>query len=34
MWVSAAEGERFAKIVEKVTNKIKKLGPNNKFKKS
>jgi len=26
-WVSAAEGVRFAQIIEKVTNDIKKLGP-------
>lgn len=32
-WVSAAEGGRFAQIVEKVTKDIKKLGPLNYFKK-
>ena len=32
-WVSAAEGDRFAQIVEKVTKDIKKLGPLNYFKK-
>lgn len=32
-WVSAAEGARFAKIVEKVTNDIKKLGPLTYFHK-
>ena len=26
-WVSAAEGPRFAQIVERVTNDIKRLGP-------
>ena len=26
-WVSAGEGERFAEVVTKVTNDIKKLGP-------
>ncbi|MCP4764173.1 MAG: hydrogenase iron-sulfur subunit [archaeon] len=30
-WVSAAEGEGFAKIITKVTNKVKKLGPNRLF---
>ena len=32
-WVSAAEGEGFAKIIRKVTEKVKKLGPNKIFKK-
>ncbi len=32
-WVSAAEGDRFAQIVEKATKDIKKLGPLNYFKK-
>ncbi|UCG92871.1 MAG: hydrogenase iron-sulfur subunit [candidate division WOR-3 bacterium] len=32
-WVSAAEGARFAKIIEKVTNDIKKLGPLTYFHK-
>lgn len=27
-WVSAAEGARFAEIVQEVTEKVKKLGPN------
>jgi coenzyme F420-reducing hydrogenase delta subunit len=31
MWVSAAEGERFSNLVKKVTNSIKKLGPNTQF---
>ena len=26
-WISAGEGERFANIIEKVTNDIKKIGP-------
>ena len=26
-WVSASEGNRFAEVVTKVTNDIKKLGP-------
>lgn len=33
MWSSASEGERFATLVEKVTEKIKELGPNKKFEK-
>jgi len=33
-WVSASEGERFARIVEKVTADIKKLGPARKLVKS
>jgi len=32
-WVSAAEGERFAKIVRKVVKKIQKLGPIKKLVK-
>ncbi|MEO0025902.1 MAG: hydrogenase iron-sulfur subunit, partial [candidate division WOR-3 bacterium] len=32
-WVSASEGERFAKLVTEVTEKVKKLGPNRKLKK-
>jgi len=32
-WVSASEGDRFAKLVEKVVNEIKKLGPIKKFVK-
>lgn len=32
-WVSAAEGGRFAQIVEKITNEIKKLGPAKKIVK-
>ncbi|TFH31283.1 MAG: hydrogenase iron-sulfur subunit [Promethearchaeota archaeon] len=31
-WVSAAEGEGFAKIVRKVTERVRKLGPNKRFK--
>ena len=32
-WVSAAEGGRFAKIIEKVTDDIRKIGPFTYFKK-
>ena len=32
-WVSAAEGEGFAKIIKKVTDRAKKIGPNLKFQK-
>jgi F420-non-reducing hydrogenase iron-sulfur subunit len=32
-WVSAAEGVRFANIIEKVTNDIKKLGPLTYFRR-
>lgn len=32
-WVSAAEGIRFANIIEKVTNDVKKLGPLTYFKR-
>jgi len=32
-WVSAAEGARFAEIIKKVTNDIKKLGPHAYFRK-
>jgi len=31
-WVSAAEGAAFANIIEKVTEKTRKLGPNRLFK--
>ena len=34
MWASAAEGERFALLVEKATKRIKALGPNKKFERS
>jgi F420-non-reducing hydrogenase iron-sulfur subunit len=27
-WVSASEGDRFAKVVKDMTEEIKKLGPN------
>ncbi len=33
MWASAAEGERFATLVEKTTKLVKSIGPNKKFKK-
>ncbi len=32
-WVSAAEGGRFAQIIEKVTGEVKKLGPVKKMVK-
>ncbi|MCK4338537.1 MAG: hydrogenase iron-sulfur subunit, partial [Candidatus Cloacimonetes bacterium] len=32
-WVSAGEGERFAEVVTKVTDDIKKLGPAKKLVK-
>jgi coenzyme F420-reducing hydrogenase delta subunit len=33
-WVSASEGGRFAAIVEKVVEQVRKLGPNRKLVKS
>jgi F420-non-reducing hydrogenase iron-sulfur subunit len=33
-WVSAAEGVRFAQIIDKVTNEIKRLGPLTYFRRS
>ncbi|UCG90743.1 MAG: hydrogenase iron-sulfur subunit [Candidatus Heimdallarchaeota archaeon] len=33
-WVSAAEGERFAKIVKKVVEQVKKVGPIRKMVKT
>ncbi|MFX1276224.1 MAG: hydrogenase iron-sulfur subunit [Promethearchaeota archaeon] len=33
MWASAAEGERFAVLIRKATELVKKVGPNNKFEK-
>jgi len=33
MWASAAEGERFATLIKKATNIVKKLGPNTKFQR-
>jgi len=33
-WVSAAEGVRFAKVIDKVTEQIRTLGPIDKFVKS
>ncbi len=33
MWVSAAEGERFANLIKKAVNLVKALGPNKKFSK-
>ena len=32
-WVSAAEGERFAKIIKKVVEKVRKVGPITKMVK-
>ena len=32
-WVSASEGSRFADLIEKVSNDIKKLGPSTKLVK-
>jgi F420-non-reducing hydrogenase iron-sulfur subunit len=32
-WVSASEGSRFAELIEKVSNDIKKLGPSTKLVK-
>ncbi|MHA1265382.1 MAG: hydrogenase iron-sulfur subunit [Candidatus Helarchaeota archaeon] len=32
-WVSAAEGEKFAKVVREVVNKVKALGPNKRLVK-
>jgi coenzyme F420-reducing hydrogenase delta subunit len=26
-WISAGEGERFANIIERITDEIKKIGP-------
>jgi coenzyme F420-reducing hydrogenase delta subunit len=34
MWASAAEGERFANLIKKITKTIKELGPNKKFQKN
>jgi coenzyme F420-reducing hydrogenase delta subunit len=33
-WVSASEGGRFASIIEKVVEQVRKLGPNKKLVKS
>ena len=33
-WVSAAEGVKFSRVVQEVTEEVKKLGPLKKFKKS
>ncbi len=33
MWASAAEGELFAVMIRKVSELVKKLGPNKKFEK-
>ena len=31
-WISASEGKRFAEVVEEITNTVKELGPQTKFK--
>ncbi len=31
-WVSAAEGKRFADVVSEMTEQVRKLGPNKKFR--
>ncbi len=33
-WISAAEAERFAKVMKEVTEEIKALGPNKRFVKN
>jgi F420-non-reducing hydrogenase iron-sulfur subunit len=33
-WVSAAEGERFGKVVKKTVKNVKSVGPNKKFEKN
>ncbi len=33
MWISAAEGERFANLIKKAVNLVKAIGPNTKFSK-
>jgi len=33
MWASAAEGERFAVLIGKATERVKALGPNKKFQR-
>ena len=33
-WVSASEGGRFASVVEKVVEEVRKLGPNDKLVKT
>lgn len=30
-WISASEGGRFAELIDEVTKKVKKLGPNQGF---
>ena len=30
-WVSASEGDRFAQVIKRVTEKVKALGPANKM---
>lgn len=32
-WVSASEGDRFAQVIRRVTEKVKALGPAGKLKK-
>ena len=31
-WISASEGKRFAEVVEEMTNTVRELGPQEKFK--
>ena len=33
-WVSSAESTKFVDVVNRVTEEVKKLGPNNSFKKT
>ncbi len=32
-WISAAEGERFSRVIKEVTEEVEALGPNKKFVK-
>ncbi len=32
-WVSAAEGEKFSKVIKEVVRRVKQLGPNKELKK-
>jgi coenzyme F420-reducing hydrogenase delta subunit len=32
-WVSAAEGKKFAEVVQEVTEDIRKIGPMQQFKR-
>lgn len=33
-WVSAAEGQKFADVIKKVTEDVKKVGPMNRFRRN